>query len=174
MRRCIVSIKLQKPCKSDYARLKEYVGELESMQDANGTNGLYKAINEDTFEDWLRFIESGDRATFIVLDTDKLVGITNIRYVLNDYLRRGGGHIGYNIRPSERRKGYAEKTLKLALKNAYQNGLREVRVDCHKGNIASMKTIEACGGEFIKEEYNEDRKCILLKYKIDLKKVLGK
>ncbi|MDY4191564.1 MAG: hypothetical protein SOX72_05045, partial [Oscillospiraceae bacterium] len=37
----------------------------------------------------------------------RMVGIIDIRHRLNDYLFRYGGHIGYSVRKSERRKGYA-------------------------------------------------------------------
>ena len=42
---------------------------------------------------------------FTVRELDnKIVGIINIRHELNDYLYQFGGHIGYSILPSERRK----------------------------------------------------------------------
>ena len=49
--------------------------------------------------------------TFFALDNDKIVGIINARHELNDYLLNFGGHIGYSVRKSERRKGYAKKML---------------------------------------------------------------
>lgn len=57
-----------------------------------------------------------------------------------------GGHIGYGIRPSERRKGYNKINLYLALKEAKKIGLDRVMIDCAAFNIASDKTIQAFGG----------------------------
>lgn len=165
-----MAIELIKPNIEHIEQLKEYVSELQSKEDAEGTNGLYKAISENTFDNWLIWIQQHDCVTYLIVDEEKIVGTINIRYVLNDYLKRGGGHIGYNIRPTERRKGYAKKALMLALEDAYKNGLDMVNIDCYKGNVASKRTIEACGAEFIKEEYIEERKNTLLKYRVDLNK----
>lgn len=69
-----------------------------------------------------------------------------------------GGHIGYNIRPSERKKGYAKEALNLILKNAYENGLEEALIDCYKDNIASKKAIESVTKKLCFEEYLPERK----------------
>ena len=64
--------------------------------------------------------------------------------------------IGLNILiPSERRKGYGTKQLKLILNFAKQSGLQEVIVACDKDNIASAKTAMSCGGILVKE-FTED------------------
>ena len=36
-----------------------------------------------------------------------VVGRSSIRFALDDFLRREGGHIGYAVRPQHRRRGYA-------------------------------------------------------------------
>ena len=53
-----------------------------------------------------------------------------------------GGHIGYDISPVYRKKGYGFQILKLALKKALEIGLKEVIVTCNINNIASKKIIE--------------------------------
>ena len=55
-------------------------------------------------------------------------------------------HIGYSVRPDERRKGYAKAQLRLALEEARKIGLESVRIVCVDYNTASRRTIEACGG----------------------------
>lgn len=37
----------------------------------------------------------------------RIVGMLQVRLALNDFLLHYGGHIGYSVRPDERRKGYA-------------------------------------------------------------------
>ena len=56
-----------------------------------------------------------DSTYWLVTDENKIVGAVNIRHSLTKHLFNAGGHIGYGIRPSERRKGYATKLLALSL-----------------------------------------------------------
>ena len=56
-----------------------------------------------------------DSTYWLVTDHNRIVGAVNIRHSLTEHLFNAGGHIGYGIRPSERRKGYATKLLELSL-----------------------------------------------------------
>ena len=89
---------------------------------------------------------------WLVNNEKKVIGIVNIRHKLNDSLRYHGGHIGYGIRPSERRKGYATEILKLALIKAKELGIEKALITCDKDNIGSAKTIKNNGGILDSEE----------------------
>ena len=94
---------------------------------------------------------------FFALDKDKLVGIINARHELNDYLLNFGGHIGYSVRKSERRKGYAKKMLNYTSEFLFSLGLQKILITCDKNNIASKRTIESCGGILENEVVEESR-----------------
>ncbi|MBO5756770.1 MAG: GNAT family N-acetyltransferase [Clostridia bacterium] len=89
---------------------------------------------------------------------NKVLGFLQVRHEFNDYLSKYGGHIGYSVRPSERRKGYAKAMLKMALPYCREIGLDRVLITCTDGNIGSEKTILANGGvyESTVHEPNED------------------
>ena len=95
--------------------------------------------------------------TFFALDNDKIVGVINGRHELNDYLLNFGGHIGYSVRKSERRKGYAKKMLTYTSEFLFSLGLEKILITCDKNNIASKRTIESCGGILENEVATEDR-----------------
>lgn len=93
----------------------------------------------------------------------------NIRYVLNERLKKYGGNIGYSIRPTERRKGYNKINLYLALKLCRLHGLKKVLLDADTDNPASWKTIEALGGVMLREYFDDEfDHCTVRDYEIDV------
>lgn len=136
----------------------------------NGTSGLNRCLNGMSYEEWLEVtIKSMDKEYaekkglvsstpyFTIRESDdKIVGMICLRHYLNESLRKVGGHIGYSIRPTERRKGYNKIQLYLVLLEAKKIGLDRVMIDCHTTNIGSKRTIEALGGVF-EEEVCDDR-----------------
>ena len=96
---------------------------------------------------------------FIRKSDNKLVGMIQIRHRFNDYLEKYAGHIGYSVRPSERRKGYAKEMLRMTLPFCREIGIDKVMITCIDGNIGSEKTILANGGvyEYTIHEPNENK-----------------
>lgn len=78
---------------------------------------------------------------WLVSAENRVVGCVNIRHRLNESLTNIGGHIGYGIRPSERRKGYATRILRLALVKAGELGIEQALITCDKANVGSARTI---------------------------------
>lgn len=83
---------------------------------------------------------------FLVNDVNQIVGMIDIRHELNEYLRTIGGHIGYSIRPSERKKGYASYLLKEALIICKELNIKQILITCNEDNIGSAKVILNNGG----------------------------
>lgn len=151
----------------------------EYHSEINGTGGLQRYL--DNYEGWLEKLEK-DKDTipneervpaktyFLIRSNDnKIIGMSNIRLVLNEKLKKYGGHIGYCIRPTERGKGYNKINLYLALKVCQENGIEKVQMDADKDNPASWRTMEALDGIRIREFYdNENAKSIVKAYEIQV------
>ena len=103
-----------------------------------------------------------DSTYWLVTDNNRIVGAVNIRHSLTEHLFNAGGHIGYGIRPSERRKGYATKLLELSLEKTKKLNITRALVVCDEVNTASEKTILHNGGvrddDFIEADGNVVRR----------------
>lgn len=102
--------------------------------------------------------------TFWLVDDDEVVAVSNLRFHLTENLKRDGGHIGYGVRPSARRRGYATFLLAETLKKAQQRGIPKTLVTCYKGNVGSAKTIIKNGGVLDSEELMEGHDDVMQRY----------
>lgn len=78
---------------------------------------------------------------------DTFLGQVQIRHSLTERLRDIGGHIGFEVRPSARRRGNATRMLAAALPVAKGLGIDPALITCGSSNVASRKVIERSGGE---------------------------
>ncbi|MEU5581292.1 GNAT family N-acetyltransferase [Streptomyces huasconensis] len=82
-------------------------------------------------------------------DGGEYLGRIAIRHTIaTRFLREYGGHIGYDVRPTARRRGHATGMLRACLPYAAELGLESVLVTCDTDNTGSRKVIEASGGVF--------------------------
>lgn len=145
----------------------EYLDEFVKYgSDINGSGSLDKIYDGYTFEEALdRCLKMEDEEyaksigrcqsrTFLLIreNDNKIVGIINVRWNLNEAMLRFGGHIGYGIRPTERRKGYNKINLYLGMLEAKKVGLEKVMLDCDVNNLGSDKTLKALGGKLERTE----------------------
>lgn len=102
----------------------------------------------------------GTTLTFWLIDHNEVVGVVRVRHqdVGKD------GHIGYDISPKHRNKGYGNQILKLALVKAEKMCIKEVMVTCYVDNEFSKKIIEKNGGKLLGIIFNEEENENLYKY----------
>ena len=105
---------------------------------------------------------------FLVRDGATILGRSGLRLWLTPNLEDIGGHIGYRIRPSERRKGYGRRLLALTLDEARKRGLRDVLLTCDSDNIGSRRIIERNGGNLASENLSPQSGVLIARYWIHL------
>lgn len=153
----------------------------EFLEHGGSMDGCGELISCETTKEWLEEIDNLAQAEtcpdgyvpmtqFIcVREADnKLVGVIQVRHYFNDFLEKFGGHIGYSVRPSERRKGYATEMLGLILPYCKEIGLNKVLVTCLEDNEASRKVIKKNGGIYESTVYEPSRKTNIERYWISL------
>jgi len=130
--------------------LEDFPAYLKDLEDlSNGTNPAQDVVTTSTF--WL-------------IDQESVVGVVRIRHREDG----SGGHIGYDISPNMRQKGFGYCILTLALKSAKELGLREVILTCGIDNVPSRKIIEKCNGRLLGTIFDEENQEYLSKYDIEL------
>ena len=124
-------------------------------------SGLHPEDEVDTpagFAAWVdRLLREADRSVptspgrvhathFWIVEEDAVLGSIALRHALTDFLLRAGGHVGYGIRPSARRRGLATWALAEILPEARALGISRLLVTCADDNAGSARTIEKNGG----------------------------
>lgn len=169
---------LVKPSENYIDEIRTYRQEfLNSGSHFNGDSGLRKF---DDINEWIkqcRLMENKETVPnpnwveaeqFMLIRNNKkrILGMINFRHYLNDYLSECAGHIGYAVRPSERREGYAKAMLGLCLEKCRERSLDKVLITCNIENEGSRRTILACGGVF--DRLANDNGEVLERYWISL------
>ena len=123
-------------------------------------SGLHPDDDVDSLDGFIRWLDrlrrEGDPSTvpegrvpatyWWLVDDDAYLGTIALRHRLNDFLLDAGGHIGYGVRPSARRRGLAGWAVARVLERARAMGLERVLITCSDDNVASARTIERNGG----------------------------
>jgi predicted acetyltransferase len=131
----------------DQTEIGRYVSE---RQDAWSSDAAFRAFVEEIHAQRL---EETPRPVGFVPDTelwwvegDEFLGRVGIRHRLTPALLEAGGHIGYDVRPSARRRGHATAMLREALIVARGLGIESALVTCNVDNVGSRTVIERNGG----------------------------
>ena len=124
----------------------------------DGFAAFVEAVRGDVCEETLRRPHFVPCTTLWYVDGVTYLGRFAIRHRLNDFLHEQGGHIGYDVRASARRRGHATAMLREGLTHCRQFGIDPALITCDHWNTASRKVIEGGGGVF------EDRRGDKLRY----------
>jgi len=119
----------------------------------NGANG----ISFDDYKEWL--IKCDNMANGVALEDWMVpqhiywlyvdgnpVGMGKLRTRLTDKLRLDGGHCGYGIASSQRRKGYGTLLVQMMAKEAITFELDKILLTIHNDNVPSIKAAINSGG----------------------------
>ena len=98
-----------------------------------------------------------------------VVGRITLRHRLNANLERFGGHVGYEVRPSFRRRGIGKEMLRQLLELPEARAIGRLLVTCAPENVASNKTIVANGGVLDRTELVAEWSRLTSYYWIDLR-----
>lgn len=149
----------------------EYVVAYKSAKDSYYFNKYKKGMDNfsgylDDLDNYSKGIDLPDgwvaTSTFWLIDNNEVVGVVRIRHqdVSTD------GHIGYDISPNQRNKGYGYQILKLALVEAKKMNIKEVMVTCNVGNEFSKQIIIKNNGKLVGTVFDEEENVNLYKYRI--------
>jgi predicted acetyltransferase len=124
------------------------------------SDSFHFLLDWETLKSWSAFLRSNEEqrqglnpSTYRVRGVQlgafvdgELVGRASLRFELNAFFAERGGHTGYGVAPTQRRKGYATEILRQSLIVLRAEGVERVLVTCGSDNVASVRTIEKNGG----------------------------
>lgn len=167
---------LAKPAQKYEKSFKKYVLAYKDTADSYYYDKYKKAL--ENFDEYVKDLEDNSKginipenwvptSAFWLIDDNEVVGVVRVRH------REAGtaGHIGYDISPDFRNKGYGTKILELSLNEVSKLGINDIIVTCNTENSASRKIIEKNGGKLLGTIFDEEENENLFKYIIIINKV---
>ncbi len=120
----------------------------DDLADQSGFARYADFLRRQRLEETPRPVEYVPSTMLWITDGETYLGSISLRHRLTDDLLTWGGHIGYRVRPSARRQGYATRALAAVLPIAASRGIDPALVTCDADNVASRRVIEHNGGVF--------------------------
>lgn len=125
---------------------------VNKLSDATITN--FKKIYDDFVA--VEFDSNMPTKRFVLEDENKYIGYIAIRLSKDESWLRNGSQLFYQIRFSERGKGYCNNMIKLALNEMKRYGFKNARINCNNENIPSKKSIVYNGGIIDIKDYQSN------------------
>lgn len=147
--------------KPDLTYYEQYNDMIKEWKESNTKIAPWFLNNQfETIEEFAKYIKMLDDAEngivdskfssatsyFVIDEHGKLIGATSLRHYLTIEGLNTWGHIGYGVRPTERKKGYATEMLKMTLEEAKKKNIYKILMGAHTANVGSCKVIEKCNG----------------------------
>ena len=151
-----MSIRLRLECLSREKHERDYVQFAEEFRE-EGDDRFDLLLNDaneyfalaERFEKGLDLPEDRvPQSYFLFYSDETLVGASRLRRRLIPVLMLDGGNIGYEVRRSQRRKGFATEILRQSLIEARKIGIQEAVLTAAADNVPSLRTIENANGVF--------------------------
>lgn len=161
-------LEIKRPSLSLYSKFLEFVEDMRSNQQPLWEPYLPKLDESpEVFIERLTRRESAPEAplvpeaVFWAVYDGHVVGRISLRHRLEGNLHKIGGHIGYEVSPRWRRKGFATEMLRQILQTEKAKEIGRLLLTCSPVNEASNKTILSNDGKFEKKVHvdfiGEDR-----------------
>ena len=180
---------LEMPSLERKEQIIDYVNEFALYNsETNGMGALRKILEGYTFEqalemclnrqkeEYAKKIGKCQSKTYLLVreNDDRIIGAIKVRWNLPENMKQFGGNIGYDIRPTERRKGYNKINLYLGLMEAKKLGLDQVMLSCEVSNLGSAKTMQALGGKLERREVDPSDGILTSVYWFDVNETIRK
>lgn len=146
-------VRLERVTEANSGDLSAYASERVAL-DEGGPLLVETVENPDAYLDHVRrFAEGIDLPSnrvpgfeYWLLAEGRILGNCRIRLELIPEIELDGGHVSYDVRPSERGRGYGKELLRLALLECRRLGLTRVLLTTSPENERSIRVIRANGG----------------------------
>lgn len=154
-------IRLEFPTETREQEAMDFIQEFFNHKE-NMVPGSYKLdMGKYSYREWLELMRKnanreladprfGVSETFFAIDErDEIVGIINYRHEITEFYQNSG-QVGYSVRPSQRRQGYAGQMLHTIVDLAKSQGQKQLLLVCLQENEASVRTIRKNGGILVR------------------------
>jgi predicted acetyltransferase len=101
--------------------------------------------------------------TYFALEGEEILATLRLRHGDNLATRQWLGHIGYETRPTRRGEGVARTLLGWLQRHVLSE---PVLISCDEANPASLKVIDAVGGQWLDRRYHAGDRCWLRFYRL--------